>query len=302
MTRAGRAAREYDGREASTYDELFASLFVSAADIKNLELSAMYDDLPIHERPTQNFILSTLYKSGAIAYHKRLGMWLPFEANGHPNIYGVYPKYRLFGANATQFVANSEDVAIINANINGTPLSCFVRRRCELLEDFDRAIQQNLDAVKKMTVIVADNPAIAMKLRRLNAARMRGASIGIIDRTAEEFGELNTLETNAPYMVKDLLDDKRKVFEDTLHLVGVRTPYEKGERLITDEVNAANAETFAYIGIMDRTANKCCEQEELPFKFEFGRQVEYLLGELSGGGVSGVYGANNEPTGGDSNE
>ena len=76
-----------------------------------------------------------------------------------------------------------------------------------------------------------------------------------------------------------LLKDRRKLYEETLHLVGVRTPIEKGERMITDEVNTQNAETDAYAGIMERTFNAAASLYGLPFRLRMDVAPVDVVGE-----------------------
>ena len=135
-----------------------------------------------------------------------------------------------------------------------------------MLADFDNAIKQNLDAVKEMTVIISQTRELADQIKRADAARRRGASVAVMNASTMEFNNLQTLKTEAEYKIDRLIEDKRKVYEDTLHLVNVRTPIEKGERMITGEVNTQNAETEAYGNVLKITFNGIAEHYGLPFR------------------------------------
>ena len=51
-----------------------------------------------------------------------------------------------------------------------------------------------------------------------------------------------------------------------MHLVGVQTPQEKGERMITGEIAMQGAETSAYIELMIKTFNQNAEEQGAPFR------------------------------------
>lgn len=265
MTRQGRAAREF-ARGAESYNTLFASLFCTSVTVDNLEQSAGYFDAKPHDRVTSEYVVRTLYDRGAIGYIRSLGLWLPASPQGPLNVYGAPTAYRLTGANGMPFFAPADDVVLFRANPEATPIADYIIVRAELLADFDTAISQNLDAVKDMSIIVTDNPNLARKLARADAYRRRGRSVAIVERSAQSFAELKLLTTGAEYKIDKLQADRRKVFEETLHLVNVYTPIEKGERLITSEMTTNNAETDAFGNVLARTFNATAEAYGVPFR------------------------------------
>lgn len=257
-TRISRQGREFI-TEAANYSNLFAALFQTSRRITNLP-----DDRDL--RPS--YIMGVLYERGAIAYHRPTGVFLPFTGNGEQNLYGYYDRYTLTGAGGTHIEADRDAVAILRANPAMFPLADFVRQKCAMISNFDVAARQNLDAVKRLTVIITENAVLTKKLQAADAARVRGEGLRVIEREALDVSKLDTLETGAEYIVTQILDDRRKVYEELLHVVGVETPIEKGERMITDEVQTQNAETNAYIQIMERTFNEDAEREKVPFRME----------------------------------
>ena len=58
--------------------------------------------------------------------------------------------------------------------------------------------------------------------------------------------------------------DRRGIYEDLLHIVGIQTPNEKYERLITPEVHAQSQEVDAYVGNMLITFNQMAEIQGAP--------------------------------------
>lgn len=265
MTREGRATREFV-TGAAAYECTFAALFQTSCRVENLEQSAGYYDVEEADRPTSEYILKRLYEDGRIAYHLRLGLWLPFSESGRKNAYNVSETYRLFGANGVTITAQRNDVVVFRANPQENAIADIVRTRSALLADFDNAIKQNLDAVKEMTVIVSQTRELSEQIKRADRARRNGASVAVLNTSTLEFNQLQTLKTEAEYKIDRLIDDRRKLYEDTLHLVNVRTPIEKGERMITGEVDTQNAETDAYGNVLKTTFNGIAEHYVLPFR------------------------------------
>ena len=276
MTREGRTQDVQKG--ADGYKTLFASLFKTSGIIENLELGR-YAPENVKEGLTDAYILGVLYERGRVAYDPATGAWLPCTGAGRQTVYGKNALVTLYGANGANITRARGDVFVFSANPDAVPLKCLIDRRAELLADFDAAIKQNLDAVKDMTVLYTDNPFMAKQLERANNKRIRGASVAVVSRVVEDFGEVGTLSTGTEYKIDKLLKDRRKLYEETLHLVGVRTPIEKGERMITGEVDTQNAETDAYIGIMERTFNTQAELYGLPFRIRVNPVPVDVVGE-----------------------
>ena len=276
MTRDGR--KNPPLRDADSYKTLFASLFKTAGRVENLT-AGTFAAANVEDGLTDAYILGVLYERGGVCYDPKTGMWLPFTGSGRQNVYGNNETITLFGANGTQYQRKRADVLVFLANPDAVPLKRIIDANAETLADFDAAIRQNLDAVKDMTVLYTDNDRLTAQLRQADKRRRAGASVAVVSRDVEDYGEVGKLSTGAEYKVDKLLKDRRKLYEETLHLVGVRTPIEKGERMITDEVNTQNAETDAYVGIMERTFNAAAELYGAPFRLRMDVAPVDVVGE-----------------------
>lgn len=276
MTRAGRNPLTL--KEAKRYASLFASLFKSAGVIYGLENGAFFDENKA-DGLTSAYILSTLYERGKIAYDKQTGAWLPYTSAGAQTLYGRARSLTLFGANGANITRERGEVVEFFANPDAVPLRPTIEARSCTLAEFDQAIRQNLDAIKEMSILYTDNPATENALRNADNKRRDGASVVILGRGSEDYGELGKLSTGAEYKIDKLLKDRRKLYEETLHLVGVRTPIEKGERMISDEVNTQNAETDAYLGVLVRSFNETARLNGLPFVLEVDAAAVDVVGE-----------------------
>ncbi|MBQ8428301.1 MAG: hypothetical protein IJX18_03510 [Clostridia bacterium] len=228
---------------------------------------------------TDAYVLGTLYEYGGVAYDPATGAWLRYTGAGRQTVYGRNEAVTMFGANGANVTRKRGEVFIFNANPDGVPLKKIIDAKAETLAEFDAAIRQNLDAIKDMTVIYADNPDMVAQLRNADNKRRAGASVAVLSRSVEDFGEVGKLSTGCEYKIDRLLKDRRKLYEEALHLVGVRTPIEKGERMITNEVETQNAETDAYIGIMERTFNASAALYGLPFRLKMNVVPVDVVGE-----------------------
>lgn len=263
-TRQGRESRDFN-TVAEGYKSLFASLFKSGLVVENLEQTTGYNEEPDPlKRPYSDYIAGVLYSYGRIAYMPSTGIWAPCYSEGPLNLYLFAPRYTL--ATPTPMLVKRAQVVILRANPESEPLERLIRNRCDVLADFDNAIHQNLDAIKDMAYISTDSNEVALQVRRADKARRAGASVCVINRQAIELSNLELLSTGAEYKIDRLLEDRRKLFEETLHLVNVYTPIEKGERMITDEIYTQNSETNSYTGIVINTFNADAERQGVPFR------------------------------------
>lgn len=266
MTREGRENRE-NARTvlnvAAAYRNIAAAIFQSSVVIYGLT----------ERDPAQDFITGKLYNNGTICRHKRLGLWLDYSGNGQQDIYGEYNNYTLTGANGTTYTARRDEIEIYNANPQKSPLETFVRIKSATIASAEGAKRQNLDAVKKMTVIYCDDPGTANKLRAADAKRRGGAAVAIIDRSAKDYGgALDVLETGAEFMCDKLQDFQKREWETLLHYVGVYTGIEKSAEVKQSEIIAQNAETNAFMNVLLKTFNKCAEKENAPYRMRLAVQ------------------------------
>lgn len=263
MTREGRENRE-NARTvlnvAAAYRNIAAAIFQSSVVIDGLT----------ERDPAQDFITGKLYNKGTICRHKKMGVWLDYSGNGEQDIYGEYDNYTLTGVNGTTYTAKRKDIEIYNANPQKSPLETFVRIKSATIASAEGAKRQNLDAVKKMTVIYCDDPGTANKLRAADAKRRGGAAVAIIDRSAKDYGgALDVLETGAEFMCDKLQDFQKREWETLLHYVGVYTGIEKSAEVKQSEIIAQNAETNAFMNVLLKTFNKCAERENAPYRMRF---------------------------------
>lgn len=272
MTRNGRKDRNtavaynvgVDG-----YNSLFASIFCTSADVDGIKADS--DGL------NSTYILKILYNRGKIAYDKGTGLWLPFSGVGKANAYGVPSRVRLWGADGTQIERGRENVYLFKANPLAFPWAVLMAQKSAFMANCDNAINQNLDAVKQMTCITAENELLGNILTAANKERQDGKSVCIIDPYAyggdNEAAAASTalqgikiFSTHADYLIDRFKEAKAQEYDEALHLLGVQTGYEKGERMTDDEIAAFNGEATACLSVLEQTFNTDAEAQGAPFR------------------------------------
>ncbi|MCQ2398957.1 MAG: hypothetical protein MJ072_00435 [Clostridia bacterium] len=252
-TRSGRTSRNA-WTDAEGYINLFASIFISNASVTGIE------------NVRNDYILNRLFEDGKIAYHKKLKLWLPFDGSGRVDIYDEYENYTLYGANGTRINAKRDDIYIFRANPKSAPVVDFLNRIAYKLAEIDGATDQNLDAIKQMTILATDSVELTKELQLAQRKRQKNESFAVVHRTATARGEIQNLSTSAEYYVDRLQDAHDREFKKGLNFLGVYTVSEKAERRITGEIDVLNDETDAYRNIIAKTFNTDAIEQNAPFR------------------------------------
>ena len=143
----------------------FMSLFHNAVVAKDLP-----EDLP------KRYLLKVLLTKGGIAFDKQTKLFLPFVEKGI-DVYGLPQSYTLIGFNGYVLDRNPEEIVILRANDLKFPLEEYLQQQANKLVDFDMAIEQNLDAIKTMTIAEVSDEASLLSLANEYQARRIGATI-----------------------------------------------------------------------------------------------------------------------------
>lgn len=276
-TREGRENRENSCaviKVAAAYRDIAAAIFQSSVKIDGLT----------KKDPPQDFITRALYEKGTICRDKKTGLWLSYTGNGTQNEYGEYAEYTLTGWNGRIITSTRSGIEIYNANPQKNPLSTFVRIKANTIASAEGAKRQNLDGVKKCTVIYTDSKDTANKLRIADNKRRNGAAVVIMERGAKEYGSIETLDTGAEFICDKLQDFQAKEWEQLLHYVGVYTTIDKSAEVKQSEVEAQNAETNAFMNVLVKTFNRCAEYEGAPYRMRVDRENDTQSVENDGDG------------------
>ena len=249
------------------YRNRFAVLFnnsvkVLNADVKPNDLVA--DDLP--ELP-KRYLLRVLREHGGIAYDRQTGLYLRFVQGGI-DVYGLPEWYNLIGYNGFTVWRKASEVVILRANDLKYPIQCYLDQQIEKIVDFDMAIEQNLEAIKTMTIAEVQDQSTMLSMANEIDARRIGATIVFQNKSAQ-LGEVKVQSTGAQYLVDKLLEARKEILNETLQALGISVANtDKRERVQTSEVEASQGYGKDSIQALIDTFNYDAEQGGLPIRLE----------------------------------
>lgn len=259
-TSTKQARREAEYKRERYYDNyysLFSMLFDNSVKVVN--------DTP---SVPKRYLLKMLREHGGIAYDKKLGLYLRFVEKGI-DVYGLPLEYQLFGANGFTVLRKPEDVVILRANDLKFPLAIYFEEQINKLIDLDMSIEQNLDAIKTMTIAeVPDESCLLSIANEVNARRV-GSTIVFKNKNSMEGCELKVSQTGAQYLVDKLLSARREILNETLSTIGISVAnVDKKERVQSMEVMASQGYAIDCINTLIDTFNYDAEVGGLPIRLE----------------------------------
>jgi hypothetical protein len=192
---------------------------------------------------------------GAIAFDKELRLFLPFTQSGI-DIYGLPTQYTLIGMNGFNKLCSPEEVVILRANDLRVPIAIYLDQQAQKLADIDMAIEQNMNAIRTMTLVEVPDKATMLSFSNLESAREIGASVVFVNRSANIQGNIKVSSTGAEYLIDKLQEARREILNETFQTLGIGTmnTYKK-ERVQSAEVEASNFYTIDSINTLIDTFN-----------------------------------------------
>ena len=228
-----------------TYLKRFSTFFHNAVKIETNE----FKDLP------KRYLLETLMNTGAIAFDRSLRLFLPFTESG-VDIYGLPTQYTLIGMNGFNKLCTPDEVVILRANDLRVPLQIYLEQQACKLADIDMAIEQNLNAIRTMSLVEVPDKATMLSFSNLESAREIGASVVFVNKSANIQGNIKVSQTGAEYLIDKLQEARREILNETFQTLGIGTmnTYKK-ERVQSAEVEASNFYTIDSINTLIDTFN-----------------------------------------------
>ena len=228
-----------------TYLKRFSTFFHNAVKIETNE----FKDLP------KRYLLETLMNKGAIAFDRSLRLFLPFTQSG-VDIYGLPTQYTLIGMNGFNKLCTPDEVVILRANDLRVPLQIYLEQQASKLADIDMAIEQNLNAIRTMSLVEVPDKATMLSFSNLESAREIGASVVFVNKSANIQGNIKVSQTGAEYLIDRLQEARREILNETFQTLGIGTmnTYKK-ERVQSAEVEASNFYTIDSINTLIDTFN-----------------------------------------------
>ena len=232
-------------RYCESYLNRFSIFFHNSVSIETNE----FKDLP------KRYLLKTLMNKGAIAFDLETRLFLPFVSAGI-DIYGLPTYYNLIGMNGYTKMCKPDEVVILRANDNMIPIQLYLEQQSAKLTDIDMAIEQNLEAIKTMSLVEVPDKATMLSFSNLESARQIGASVVFVNKSANINGNVKVASTGAEYLVDKLQEARREILNETFQTLGIGTmnTYKK-ERVQSAEVEASNFYTIDSINTLIDTFN-----------------------------------------------
>lgn len=207
------------------YVSNFCLLFNNSVEVVNGE------DLP------KRYLLKVLRNRGAIAYDKQQKIYLPFTEIGI-DLYGLPTQYQLIAYNGVTLMRSPNEVVILRANDLQYPMIEYFNQQAGKIVDIDMSIEQNIEAVKTMSIISVRDTAELLSLANYEYARRLGASVVYKEKGVENTVKVES--TNAQYLVDKLLEARKEVINETLASIGIAVANtDKRERVQGLEVMAS---------------------------------------------------------------
>lgn len=207
---------------------------------------------------------------------------------GTLNVYGVPNTRNVIGENGYQAQLDEKNSVIIYSNYlhKGDYTISQIQYYAEMLTDIDMTIAQNLFGVRHPLVFKCDTRS-RLTLENLFENYAVFKPVIYANKNFELADSLDCINTNVPYIVDKLIDDKKKLLQEYYEMLGVETtPNEKSERLITTEVNSALGATHVFKSVelnsINEGLNACNDMFGLNMKAEFntdwqGNEIQTLL-------------------------
>lgn len=245
-TRQARKDAEYKRQTYfNNYMADFSMLFHNAVIVEDLP-----EDLP------KRYLLRILLTKGGIAYDKQTKLFLPFVKKGI-DVYGLAQSYDLIGFNGYILSDRKpEEVVILRANDLEYSIEQYLEQQARKLVEYDLAIEQNLEAIKTMTIAeVSDESQLLSLVNEVNARRM-GATMVVKNKNTMQGAEIKVSKTGAEYLIDKMRQDRKEVLNETLAKIGINVAnVDKKERVQGEEIRASQGYALDSLSCLFETFN-----------------------------------------------
>ena len=252
----------------NNYMSQFCILFNESVEIENLP-----SDLP------KRYLLRVLRNKGGIAYDKITKLYLPYVEKGI-DVYGLPLEYTLIGFNGFVVSRKSEEVVILRANDLRYPIVEYFEQQIYKLVDLDLAIEQNLDSIKTCSIAEVSDESQLLSLANEYQAKRIGATVIFKNKKALTGSEIKVSKTEAQYLVDKLLENRKKILNETLSSIGINMPnVDKRERVQDNEIRASQGFALDSLNALINTFNHDAEIGGLSIRLK-GKTSLYKQDEL----------------------
>ena len=223
------------------YKKQCTSLAENVYTFSNLIESGKADNIDL------SYINHELVHKGAIAWFmdEELGLLaLPYTNIGGLDLYGRPTKIQVMGANGYTNTLDKDEFVIMYDNMSRIPLIFAILQYSERLAEIQRTMDINVKQQRtpRYWQVTSDNK----KSVEDAIDGIESLNDTIITYDGIDLGNINLSLAPAPYVTDKLSEEKDKLWNEFLRLIGVsNTTFEKKERNIKDEVILSQGGTVA---------------------------------------------------------
>lgn len=257
----------------NSYIQRFCNLFHNCVEVENAPDICIDVNKNTFIQIPKRYLLNTLLRSGAIAHDKQTDMYLRFTKEGI-NAIGLPRRYILYTYDGTILTRNADEVDILRSNDLEYPMFEYIEIQTSKLVDIDMAIQQNLDAVKTMSIMKCDNEQQIMTLVNLQETRRIGSTIAYVSKPQFKDSKLEVQTTGAQFLCDKMQELRTQTLRETLSNLGFSVSNEdKKERVQSAELDTLNKHGLDAINVLVDTFNYDAEYSGLKIRLKANTEL-----------------------------
>ena len=235
-----------------------------------------YENMP--EMIDVAYMNGVLVNKGAIAFFKDEVMGLialPFSISGKLDVYGRPQRIIAYGKNGYNKPLNKGEFVIMYDNYGRYPLILDIYQYAERMAELERTKDINIRQQRTPRIWQTSDEKMRTLKDILN--NVDAYSDDVIAYDSFAIDEINGVLLPAPFVADKLQDEKEKVWNEFLRLIGVsNVSIQKKERNIKDEITASNGGTIA--SRFNRFEPRKKALEQIKDKFGIDIKVSYYDG------------------------
>lgn len=235
-----------------------------------------YENMP--EMIDVSYMNAVLVNKGAIAFFKDEVMGLialPFSISGKLDVYGRPQRIIAYGKNGYNKPLNKGEFVIMYDNYGRYPLILDIYQYSERLAELERTKDINIRQQRTPRIWQTSDEKMRTLKDILN--NVDAYSDDVIAYDSFAIDEINGVLLPAPFVADKLQDEKEKLWNEFLRLIGVsNVSIQKKERNIKDEISASNGGTIA--SRFNRFEPRKKALEQIKEKFGIDIKVSYYDG------------------------
>ena len=236
-----------------------------------------YENMP--EMIDVAYMNAVLVNKGAIAFFidEVMGglLALPFSISGKLDVYGRPQRIIAYGRNGYNKPLDKGEFVIMYDNYGRYPLILDIYQYAERLAELERTKDINIRQQRTPRIWQTSDEKMRTLKDILN--NVEAYSDDVIAYDSFAIDEINGVLLPAPFVADKLQDEKEKLWNEFLRLIGVsNVSIQKKERNIKDEISASNGGTIA--SRFNRFEPRKKALEQIKEKFNIDIKVSYYDG------------------------